>query len=80
MASTWGCRANAKVSDAEREPGQMTAWRNPSRASVSTMTLHQRLFVLQKSRAGTGMRRPLKTILRPWPVFWRRDALVAYVP
>ena len=55
MASIGGCPANAKVSGVEREPGETTACRNPSRASVSTMTLHQRLFVLRKSSAEAGI-------------------------
>ena len=53
--SICGWRASAKVSGAEREPGQTTAWRNPSRSSVATTTLHQRLFVLRKSSDGAAM-------------------------
>ena len=44
------------VSGAEREPGAITTCRSPSRTSVSAMTLHQREFVLRKSRVGGGHR------------------------
>ena len=54
MDSMRGCRAKAIVSGADREPGEITAWRNPSCASVSTSTLPHRLFVLRKSSEASG--------------------------
>ena len=50
IAAISGCRTKANVSGVDRDPGEITACRTPSRLNVSASTLHQSEFTLLKSK------------------------------